>query len=123
MESQLGLPTVFLTLSAADLHWPDLIRLMDPSLSEEEIMSMSDRERCQLLASTPLAPSLFFYERAEFFLDKILKGKFGVIDHWRRYEWQHRGSPHIHMLLWLCNAPDTTRFDDMSEEEKQEVIE
>lgn len=28
MELQLGLPTLFLTLSAADLHWPDLLELM-----------------------------------------------------------------------------------------------
>lgn len=116
MEAQLGLPTVFLTLSAADLHWPDLYRLM----TDEDI---EEAERRRLLAEKPLTPSIFFFERTEFFLDKILGKCFGVTDFWRRYEWQHRGSPHIHMLLWLPNAPDVTRLPDMSEEEVDHVVE
>ena len=26
-------------------------------------------------------------------------------DYWLRFEWQHRGSPHVHGLAWLGNAP------------------
>ena len=28
-----------------------------------------------------------------------------------RYEWQHRGSTHIHGFLWLQGAPDMERLD------------
>lgn len=27
-------------------------------------------------------------------------------DYWLRFEWQHRGSPHVHGLAWLQSAPD-----------------
>ena len=30
---------------------------------------------------------------------------FGATDYWLRFEWQHRGSPHVHGLAWLPNAP------------------
>jgi hypothetical protein len=28
-----------------------------------------------------------------------------ITHHYHRIEFQHRGSPHIHMLLWLRDAP------------------
>lgn len=115
MEAQLGLPTVFLTLSAADLHWPDISRIFGN-------VEATDLERRRLVADNPLTPSWFFYERTEFFLDQILSRQLGVKDFWRRYEWQHRGSPHIHMLLWLKDAPDVTRLSQMTEEELNQVV-
>lgn len=36
--------------------------------------------------------------------DLILGGK--LIDFWWRIEFQNRGSPHLHMLCWIQNAPD-----------------
>lgn len=30
---------------------------------------------------------------------------FNVTDHWYRFEWQQRGSSHIHGFLWLTDAP------------------
>lgn len=32
-------------------------------------------------------------------------GKYYVIEYFKRIEFQHRGSPHAHALLWLNNAP------------------
>jgi hypothetical protein len=122
MEKQLGLPTLFFTLSAADLHWPELMKVFHPDLTQHEISNLSERERRELVATKPIVPSSVFYERAEYFLDKILHPKFQVLDFWRRYEWQHRGSPHVHMLLWIDKAPDVTKFLEMTEEEQREVI-
>lgn len=34
----------------------------------------------------------------------------GATDYWMRFEWQHRGSPHIHGLAWLRNAPDVEKL-------------
>ena len=33
---------------------------------------------------------------------------------WCHYEWQHRGSLHVHGFLWFKNAPnmDTLNWDD-----------
>ena len=35
----------------------------------------------------------------------LLKGM-KVKDFWSRYEWQHRGSPHVHGFIWLEGAPN-----------------
>ena len=39
-------------------------------------------------------------------MSTVVKEKFQVVDSWYRFEWQHRGSGHIHGLLWLKNAPN-----------------
>lgn len=36
--------------------------------------------------------------------ETVLGGK--MLDHWWRIEFQNRGSPHLHMLVWVENAPD-----------------
>ncbi len=39
-------------------------------------------------------------------------------DYWLRFEWQHRGSPHVHGVAWLQNAPDIEKLlssDDSAE--------
>jgi hypothetical protein len=52
--------------------------------------------------------SIFFKQ-----LEKSLVSPFGKLaDYWSSVEFQHRRSPHVHMLLWIENAPqynkDTT---------------
>lgn len=37
-------------------------------------------------------------------------------------EWQHRGSPHVHGLLWLTHAPDCTNLNSLSEQERVQII-
>lgn len=51
-----------------------------------------------------------------------MKRIFKIKEFWYRYEWQHRGSPHIHGLLWLDAAPDCLDIDALTEEERREVI-
>ena len=34
----------------------------------------------------------------------------GATDYWFRFEWQHRGSPHVHGLAWLPDAPDVEQI-------------
>ena len=31
-------------------------------------------------------------------------------DYWMRFEWQHHGSPHVHGVAWLPNAPDVEQL-------------
>lgn len=37
---------------------------------------------------------------------KVLIERFNITDFWFRYEFQHRGSPHVHGLFWFKDAPD-----------------
>ena len=96
----LGLPTVFFTHSAADLQWPELSRLICPDDSQ------SSTSRSQALMQNPAIADWFFYHRIDAFLDAFYKGVLGASDFWLRFEWQHRGSPHVHGLAWLRDSPN-----------------
>lgn len=71
----------------------------------------------------PATVAWFFERRVDIFMKKFMVKYFRVKDFWYRFEWQHRGSPHIHGLLWLDNAPNCVDIEALeSEEERQEVI-
>ncbi len=48
----------------------------------------------------------FFYERITKFVEIYYVDLLGATDYWLRFEWQHRGSPHVRGLAWLPNVPD-----------------
>ena len=69
--------------------------------------------------------SYLFVKRSELYMKYVLKAIFNVCDYWYRYEWQHRGSCHLHGILWLSDAPHTDNvqiFKDnqMSDEDLDE---
>lgn len=68
MVQQLGLPTLFFTLSAADMHWPELYKLLAP---DEEIETMTEYRRRELIQQNPLVVDEFFLTRAETFLQEV----------------------------------------------------
>lgn len=107
MINQVGCAHIFLTLSAADLHWADLMRYL-PYFEQWE--QGNDRQRHELawaaIRDCPHIVAYWFYRRFQLFLKHVLTPLFGATDHWARYEWQGRGSMHTHMMLWLANAPD-----------------
>lgn len=39
-------------------------------------------------------------------MDVFYIGILNAKDYWLRFEYQHRGSPHVHGVVWLNNAPD-----------------
>ena len=49
-------------------------------------------------------------------------GLLGATDYWLRFEWQHRGSPHVHGLAWLKGAPDVERVLDLQEDGSEQII-
>ena len=100
MVDTLGLPTVFFTHSAADLQWPELARLICPDNPD------SSSSRSKALQENPAIADWFFHHRIQKFVDAFYVGVLGATDFWLRYEWQHRGSPHVHGLAWLPDAPN-----------------
>ncbi|XP_060603693.1 uncharacterized protein LOC132756597 [Ruditapes philippinarum] len=62
-----------------------------------------------MIQSDPVTCSRFFDHRVQNFINTVLKsdhkplGK--VTDYFYRVEFQQRGSPHIHMIVWVENAP------------------
>ena len=114
MIRQLGPCTWFITLSAADLKWPDTIRVIAKQqgrfLSDDDIAKMSWEEGCHLLRSNPVTAANHFEDRVKQFMKLILLNKnlcpLGhILDYKYRVEFQQRGSPHIHMVVWVRDAP------------------
>jgi len=116
----LGEPTWFITLSARDLEWPDMINALLTAYNKNnskrqmkrfisQVTELSFQQRSKLLHDCPVVAARQFCKRFKALMkylsknDKILGGK--IKDYWFRVEFQKRGSPHIHMLVWIEGAP------------------
>ena len=90
----------FFTFSAADMQWPDLHRHMPPSGSiRAQTGPETYRARNEDLSNNPHIAAAWLKKRFDIFFEKVLKKKFNITDHWYRFEWQQRGSGHIHGRL------------------------
>ena len=111
MIRQLGIPTFFLTLSCADLHWNELVsiilKLQKSEMTDDDIENLSYNDRCKILNSNPILLARQFQYRVEnFFKEIVVDGPLGKTIYFAiRVEFQQRGSPHIHSFLWILNAP------------------
>jgi len=102
-------PTFFITLSSADLHWREIFRMVYSNESEidldERIKKLTKQEREKIIADNPMVAAMHFADRFEAFKKHILNGlskPLGtVVDYFFRVESQMRGSLHIHGLLWV----------------------
>jgi len=58
MVRQLGCPTWFVSLSAADLQWPELLTLTARQrgqlLSQDDVPQLSWKQNCEILQSNPV---------------------------------------------------------------------
>jgi ATP-dependent DNA helicase PIF1 len=106
-----GSPHVFFTASSADIQWPDMHQHMPNHIPGAQEDAISYCIRMTDLNNNPAIASYYFQKRWEIFFEEVLKPKFKVKDHWWRYEWQHRGSSHIHGFLWLEDAPSIDTLD------------
>ncbi|KAK3925606.1 Curromycin resistance protein [Frankliniella fusca] len=75
-----------------------------------------------LVLDNPKICSDYFYEIFTMFFESIVLGSFEVLDYWYRFEWQMRGSPHVHGVMWLQNAVDVNLLEAKFEEVKITVI-
>ena len=115
MIRQLSFPTKFMSLSAADTRWTDLLRMLAKlndgiKYFEKEIEDLTWQEKTKLVQKDPVTCSRFFDHRVQEFLNTFLKSNCEPIGKlsdffFYRIEFQ-RDSPHIHMLVWIENAPN-----------------
>ena len=122
LVQQIGPPTLFFTLSAADIHWPDISRLLDPGTNYEALSRHeASKRRNSLVNDNPVIIAWYFVKRADFFIKSVLVPEFKVNSFWYRFEYQHRGSVHLHGVLWLDGAPDVRNLDLMDEVARESV--
>ena len=110
----LGTPTFFFTFSAADTQWYSVNRLF-PRFDEWQ--AGDDKARYNLnrdnLRDNPHIATWHFHDRFRWFLHEVLIPKFGVEDYWFRYEFQGRGSTHVHGFVW-ARGNGVPNVDDLN---------
>ena len=97
----MGAPTFFLTLSAADKQWPEVLK---PCFKEEhgreptdeELEALQPTDRNILLRKHPAKAAFHFHQRVKTFFQEIVKDDSKPLGHvydlFLRYEWQQRGN-------------------------------
>ena len=114
MIRQLGTPTWFFTLSAADLKWPDMIqtiaRQYGVHYTDDEVAALSFDEMSNWLKRNPVTAARHFHYRLNVFFQDFLKSTVKplgeIAEYAIRIEFQARGSPHAHCVIWIKDAPE-----------------
>jgi hypothetical protein len=115
MIRQLGPASLFCSFSSAETQWVHLLRILGKLLdnkeyTDNELENLNWEEKCRLIQNDPVTCARHFDYQVQKFLQNFLltnSASLGKIADWfYRVEYQQRGSPHhIHMLIWLENAP------------------
>jgi len=104
---------IFFTFSSADLHWPELHKLMpERNTKENEYTKLYHTN----LVDNPHVAAWFFNERFENFFNYVLKKHWNLEDWWYRFEWQHRGSVHVHGIGKIKNG-STIEWEKIKDDE------
>lgn len=78
MIRQLGIPTWFCSLSAAESRWTDLLKILGKLVNEKEytdddIENLTWQEKCKLIKSDPVTCTRYFNHRVQVFISDVLK--------------------------------------------------
>ena len=123
MIRQLGKPTCFLTMSANETRWSDLLNLLHRLRGgvplDDPLAEFSAAYRANLVNEDAVTCCIYFWKMIQVIiriLQAVKNNPFNqhvVIDYFLRTEFQHRGSPHVHILLWLKNDPQEAVSENM----------
>jgi hypothetical protein len=115
MIRQIGPPNLFLTLSAAELYWTDLIKMLlqkesGKTVVQSDIDSLCKSDTRKLLSRNMVDTVMHFNNRIRTIFTALnrpgLLNTFHVADYFFRIEFQQRGAPHVHSLLWIVDEND-----------------
>ena len=107
---QRGCPSVFLTVACAEYKWDKLIKeILEVKerrrVDLSEITLMNSSEKNKLLGENAIISTLHFQKRMDklfsYFKNQEAFKPFLMRDYYLRVEFQARGAPHVHCLLWL----------------------
>lgn len=107
----LGPGHLFITLSCNDLNWEFMLKACLDAQGNDNIdpsqLSLHDRQL--LVENNPVTVSRVFNKEVQNFIRLLKSGDafngYKAKDYWYRIEWQQRGSPHLHLILWIENFP------------------
>ena len=112
---QLGVPTWFCSFSSADLRWQSLLTSALRQAGRTQTAEQLEwADRCELLRKNPVTAPRMFDFRWHCFLREVLMSPCHPIGKIKDYrvEFQQRGSPHVHCLFWVEDAPLIDRDSD-----------
>ena len=123
---QKGCPSLFFTLSMAEFDWPELLQeiietVYRQKVTREQVEDLSPTQKNKLITENYVQSTLHFQKRIEKFFSLMKYDNFfsnsgdkryHVSSYFYRVEFQQRGAPHVHSLLWLKdnNGNDATTF-------------
>ena len=111
---QLGPASLFCSFSSAETQWVHLLRILgklvdNKEYTDHQLETLNWEEKSRLIQRDPVTCARHFDYQINQFIRNFLLSKaapLGKITDWfYRVEYQQRGSPHIHMLIWLENTP------------------
>lgn len=110
MLRQLGIPTWFCSFSSAEFRWSEIINaLLKQHDDKRKADELDWTEKSRLLKSNPVIVARMFEHRFHIFLHEVILSPLNPIgkikDYFYRVEFQRRGSPHVHWLFWVEDAP------------------
>ena len=115
MMRQLGVPSLFVTFTAADTHWVEVLKMLSKTvhnkdLSDEELQALTREQRAELIRNDPVTTARYYKHRMDALFNFMIKhgpNLFGgeLVHHCFVEEFQKRGTPHRHALFWFKGAP------------------
>jgi hypothetical protein len=113
MIRYLGKPSKFLTLSASEVCWSHLLQFLCKLQGETDVRDPSKElnaiRRSQLVNEDPVTCVIYFNKLVDAIM-RVLQhrkispfGEHRIVDYFKRIQFQHRGSPHARLLIWLEN--------------------
>lgn len=110
MLRQLGIPTWFCSFSAAEHRWNDAISTILRHQNDNRNPCLLDwSEKNEVFKSNPVTVARMFEHRFHVFQTDVIFSPAepigNVTDYFQRVEFQQKGSPHMHCLYWVENAP------------------
>ncbi|XP_062584623.1 uncharacterized protein LOC134246317, partial [Saccostrea cucullata] len=116
MLKQLGIPTFFITFSAAERRWSEIIEAICLQQGLEVPLEPDWQQYYNIINSNIVTATRMFDKRLHDFINQVIMspsnpiGK--VTDIFGRIEFQARGWPHYHGLVWIENAPEWQKSSD-----------
>ena len=124
---QFGVYTFFLTCSAAEFHWPEIIKVVarqyGETLTDEQVNNMDWSTKCKYLKRNPVTVARQIdYIFKQLWGKVILSGMHPIgqiLNFDDRREFQNRGTEHFHAPIHVVGAP---KIDENTDNEVTEFI-
>ena len=114
MIRQIGFPSVFISQSAAETKWPELLKALGQTVdnrtyADEEVENMDFETKSRLIRGDSATVVRYFDHRFKVFLNDVVFSDSMPLGHITDYFWRKefatRGAIHVHWFAYIKDAP------------------